>query len=615
MNKQQCTLTDPRVSPLRPRRDSLRVQSRSRQSSSRSVVDTCPVTANTNSNTNGDRRCCPASADPGPFASISSVTLISACNTYRKKFPVANFLHYPSLIADISTNPSSVDPVFVASLLSLCARFLPGLGLQPGESYAEYARNQLAHRAFEAPSLVLAQSLVMITFYEWGSGRPYKAWMYSGMATYMIQSLLKTADDSMEHNPDEFHASQIHYEQLVRTYWCCFAQDCELSSGARQHFALSFRQISVPLPIGDHDFNFGRRAPYRLMPANLSRDSSLAAGMTIDHGLTIVTRGFDIFVRILRFANESRRGRTPSSLSAELSPQKAWENLRDELDEWRSLQDLTVRYPTTTAQAHVALGYGELFAYINLVYFMSILFLNRDRVLASLKLIHDPNHDPRMASNFDESAWCEEAIGQLFEAARNIGGVLSALEASGAPVFTPYAGFSVFVAAHINMYGTVSPRGYPGGQGRAEEEKRTNLSYLEQLCDYWPVGHSWWRSVQEASKFYETAKSAQEHAVSGDRPGHLTLASTLDEYGDIRCSRPRHDASMARRREMPARDALIPQHNPPPGCPAHASLSFSDQVMMDPHDLEAEMMQWPFIDETWSSGFDTGFDAAWPHPG
>lgn len=186
----------------------------------------------------------------------------------------------------------------------------------------------------------------------------------------MIQSLLKTADDSMEHNPDEFHASQIQYEQLVRTYWCCFAQDCELSSGARQHFALSFRQISVPLPIGDHDFNFGRRASRRLMPANLTRDSPLSAAMTIDHGLTIVTRGFDIFVRILRFANESRRGRTSSSLNTELSPQKTWENLKEELDEWRSLQDVTVRYPSTSAQAHVALGYGEPFAYINLVYFM-----------------------------------------------------------------------------------------------------------------------------------------------------------------------------------------------------------------------------------------------------
>jgi hypothetical protein len=82
-------------------------------------------------------------------------------------------------------------------------------------------------------------------------------------------------------------------------------------------------------------------------------------------------------------------------------------------------------------------------------------------------------------------------IKQLFEAAQHIGGVLSALESSAAPVMTPYSGFSVFVAAHINMYGTIAPMRYPGGLGRAEEEKSKNLIYLESLSRLWPVGRSW----------------------------------------------------------------------------------------------------------------------------
>ncbi|KAF7179305.1 hypothetical protein CNMCM7691_008238 [Aspergillus felis] len=472
-----------------------------------------------------------------PVEALPSSTVIAACETYRKKFPVANFLHYPSLIAELSSNPASVDPVFVAALLSLCVRFMPDHPLEAAETYAEYARKQLAHRAFDAPSLYLAQSLVMITFYEWGSGRPYKAWMYSGMATYMIQSLLKTADDSMEHNPQDFQASQTQYEQLVRTYWCCFAQDCELSSGARQHFALSFRQISVPLPTSDQDFNFGRLSSPRLMPSDMSKHSPLSRNLTIDYGLTIVTRGFDIFVRILRFANESRRGRTLTFPQDPSSPRVVWQRLKEELDEWRFLQDVTVRYPATSAQAHVALGYGELFAYINLVYFMSILFLFRDQFLSSLKPHADLLHDLQGLSNVDES----QAIRQLFEAAQNIGGILSALEVSGAPVITPYSGFSIFVAAHINMYGTVCPQRYPGGIERAEEEKKANLLYLERLSKYWPVGQNWWRTVQEANRFYEIARNNQLHVRDG--AGHLTIAGTLDEYGDIRSVRPRQEES------------------------------------------------------------------------
>lgn len=88
---------------------------------------------------------------------------------------------------------------------------------------------------------------------------------------------------------------------------------------------------------------------------------------------------------------------------------------------------------------------------------------------------------------------CEGVIEYLFEAAQNIGGILSALEVFAAPVITPYSGFSVFVAAHVNMYGAVSPSRYPGGKERAEAEKKANFSYLERLCEFWPVGHSWVR--------------------------------------------------------------------------------------------------------------------------
>ncbi|KAL4923630.1 pyridoxal phosphate-dependent transferase [Aspergillus undulatus] len=505
---------------------------------------------------------------------LPSSTLIAACDLYRKKFPVVNFLHYPSLIADLSRDVSAVEPVFLAALLSLCARFMTDSDLAPSESYAEYARSQLAHRAFEAPSLPLAQSLVMVSLYEWGSGRPYRAWMYSGMATYMIQSLLKSADDHMEHAPDEFFGHvQIAYEQLVRTYWCCFAQDCELSSGARQHFALSFGQISVPLPMVDSDFNFGR-VTRRLTPADIQGTVSERVRLGIEHGLIIVTRGFDIFVRILRFANESRRGRargaTPSSLST-------WTALKNELDQWRALQDTTVHYPATSAPTHVALGYGELFAYINLVYFMSILFLYRDRFLASPKA-----HD---SSESDS----DETIDILFSTAQRIGAILSALDSCATPVITPYAGFSVFVAAHINMYGTVYPRRYPGGLERAEQEKKWNLEYLERLCRFWDVGTSWWRTLQDANRFYESARSTQQ--------GHLTLAGTFDEYGDIRISRP--DPSTSRGPTTPVDQTTT-------------AIRGGSMSLEGAYDLEAEMMQWPFLDETWSAGFATGYETSWP---
>lgn len=224
------------------------------------------------------------------------------------------------------------------------------------------------------------------------------------MAMYMIQSLLRMTDDTMEQNPQEFHSFQTQYELLVRTYWVCFSQDCELSSGARQHFALSFRSISVPLPISDHDFTFNKPPQERLMPKNMTLQNFGPNFLTIDHGLAIVARGFDIFVRILRYANVNRRTHVLSSFSSPSfsnSPvDSTWQSLKDELDEWRNIQDTTVRFPNTSVQAHVAFGYGELFTYVNLIFFMrytTMLFLgelrscnsgsNRLKTLTGLNLV------------------------------------------------------------------------------------------------------------------------------------------------------------------------------------------------------------------------------------
>lgn len=133
---------------------------------------------------------------------LSPAIVVNAVETYRKKFPITNFLHYPTLISDISSDVHSVDSVFVASLLSLCVRFMTSEELEAEEVYADYARKHLAHRVLEAPSLYLAQSLVMVSFYEWGTGRPYQAWMYSGM----------------QHTASDFHEPALTYTRDGNVY-------------------------------------------------------------------------------------------------------------------------------------------------------------------------------------------------------------------------------------------------------------------------------------------------------------------------------------------------------------------------------------------------------------
>jgi hypothetical protein len=180
-NNQECSLSDPRVARQGTKKSTVSSRGARKRKASLALS---PVPRNADRVTPQNASTAPGTDDP--ITALSPAIVISAVETYRKKFPITNFLHYPSLISDISANVNSVDPVFIASVLSLCVRFMRSDELKEEDFYTDYARKNLAQRVLEAPSLYLAQSLVMISFYEWGTGRPYQAWMYSGMSIFRV---------------------------------------------------------------------------------------------------------------------------------------------------------------------------------------------------------------------------------------------------------------------------------------------------------------------------------------------------------------------------------------------------------------------------------------------
>lgn len=102
-------------------------------------------------------------------------------------------------------------------------------------------------------------------------------------------------------------------------------------------------------------------------------------------------------------------------------------------------------------------------------------------------------------------------------------------------------------------------------------------------------------------------------------PRRFALVGTLDEYGDIR-SRPSRDAYAARARTSESRDTHSSHvregtlSSPAVG----GEPNFHDRenaALGNPHDFETDMFQWPFIDGSWSLGFDTGFDGLWSNSG
>lgn len=128
-----------------------------------------------------------------------------------------------------------------------------------------------------------------------------------------------------------------------------------------------------------------------------------------------------------------------------------------------------------------------------------------------------------------------------------------------------------------------------------------------------------WHAVQEADKFYGAAKRCESIDTSStSRPNHLALASTLDEYGDIRHQSSIHRASREgeplhrndrysgnQEHQCTARRSNIPRDSM--SLDGTTVLGENDSSNMLFHSLEAELLQWPFIDETWSTGIESGW--------
>jgi hypothetical protein len=103
-------------------------------------------------------------------------------------------------------------------------------------------------------------------------------------------------------------------------------------------------------------------------------------------------------------------------------------------------------------------------------------------------------------------------------------------------------------------------------------------------------------------------------------PRRFALAGTLDEYGDIR-SRPNRELDTTRSMTAEARELQNTHQeqgrtSSSPGHEGDVAFFSKEQSATGSHpDLETDMFQWPFIDASWSVGFDAGLDGLWHHSG
>ncbi|KAF2808118.1 uncharacterized protein BDZ99DRAFT_73562 [Mytilinidion resinicola] len=445
----------------------------------------------------------------------SRTDVLQAASKFHQTFPELSFLHLATFDVD-SQETSSL--LLKAAMMALCSTHQ--------DETARYVKTALSGLFLEPPKLVTIQTLLLLAMYEWGDGRGYDAWMTTGVAIRMMQSL--------ETMRGPTRPSELEQEIYNRTFWSCFIMDRLVLCGKGQPFTLPLDQMRIHLPIGDQDFAFGQSSNPRIYIGNIHGDMY----NTIEYSYSILVRGFDIWARILKWIINGGRRQPGMTLLANCpwTPGSPWKDLYDELDDWRQHQHQRMKYPGVQIAGHVSLGHGEQFAFINLVYYISILFLSREYIpfLPKPESIPVGPVDPPLLESAAPEGWWVERADQLFNSSAQITNLLQELDDLNTSLLTPFSGFCAFSAAIMNAYVSSFPRmNYGKCIHFSTKLLEVNIQWLSRFKEIWKMGNGWFKTTLHARNLYIKASRDHQRFQGKTRADFEALEASIHDSSGV----------------------------------------------------------------------------------
>ncbi|KAH8649802.1 putative fungal-specific transcription factor [Xylariales sp. PMI_506] len=472
------------------------------------------------------------------------VTLVlRAAQAFNRKFRELSFLHIPNfkkLVRQVSQVIDGSPESLVlgcsggfATITALCAALVaiasplidPDL---PRQRYATIAKHHVSFDDF--PDIHSVQTLLVLAAYEWGNGKPYRAWICSGAATRMMQLITSMQNTSSY--------SQLQQEIHNRTFWSCFVLDKLIFCGKPQQPILPLDAVDTHWPSRGSDFAFGQNnnKSYPYTPLD---SLGLSVIDEIDDYYALLVQGVDICSEILKWVVSGGR-RHPTIITSKRAPWtkgSTWNNAYSRLQKWRQRHGSRLRFPGASIDAHVSLGSGngEAFAYLNLVYYVGILFLCREYIPFIPTLESRPTGpiDPPLLEEIAPVCWWEDRSRELFEASASITAILRELQEADSPLMTPFAGFCAFSAATMNIYVASFPQMNLGRSTSGRSDYESDLVYLARFRGLWPMGDGWWTTIQRTESLYQRASRDFTRFEGKTRDDFVALHSSIHDYTGI----------------------------------------------------------------------------------
>ncbi|KAI0977394.1 hypothetical protein F4678DRAFT_468582 [Xylaria arbuscula] len=456
------------------------------------------------------------------FAAIDASVFAQAFAILRVQFPECGFLHPSDLEQRVSGDVCDDDKLRRIAVLAVSCRYLGEAADVHRAEHVALLTRELQCRITAPPSLSLIQCFLIMAVYEWGEGVGYSAWMYAGIAARMAQvyRATKTSERDLRGTTN----SPVLSEVEIRTMWTYFAIDKLLSCGKQRPAMMQPQDIEVRMPQSEEDFVFGAEPREALsfedvMGDKVLRKRTCSAGFHF----CILVRGLDIWHKIHSWIVDGgrRQPRMTQPENCPWNPASQWAKMKGQLLAWREDQDPRFKYPETKVATHVHFRQGEVFAYINLLYYLCVMFLCREYIPLLPITEREPRGpiDPPFYSEEAPPGWWRQNTDELFGAAAQISYIMRDLNSLDIALHTPFTGLCVFTAALMNRYVVT----FPLIHHLEEQELRRqlaeeNLADLEKIAKLWRLGEEWVQVVGAAQNLYDRVRSSCASRCRCDYP-------------------------------------------------------------------------------------------------
>ncbi|KAL2785435.1 hypothetical protein BJX66DRAFT_347455 [Aspergillus keveii] len=484
-----------------------------------------------------------------PLSGLSKTLVERAFNAFVRHFPEFNIFHQPTFL-------KLLDEDRVPKLVTID----DGSIAKASRFFGNHVRQHIMSQTPVAMDVYLCQTLVMLCLYDWGEGGGSRAWIYNGMASRIAHGVYGRAkglaEEAEAEAEDEGQKSVLglhntRLEEARRTVWACFLIDAMIGCGKCQASNHSMSVRDVSLPIREDDFAFATRSTRAKLFLNhwdpeaegegeggYQRPPLLPAcpigSMGHDRYLASVIQGFHIWHTISAWV--SAGGRTRDSPASQAPP---WESASfcarstAALEDWRASQSPQMRYSPSNKnlRVHVSRGEGERFAVVNLVYYLSIIFLYREYLPgAGVLSPHTTTTGNSRAPEPERIVWYEQRSQDVLAASSNIIRIMQELDQRGIQ----------FYAATWLLRATSSSGGDGGSQGEGRSlDPQTSpsqllswaVSWLERACKVWRIACGWYQTLLTLRQQVYTQTGADAlpmHPTHAPRRG-THLLPTLEE--------------------------------------------------------------------------------------